>query len=209
MTHSEFQSQGDNDLALDLLGIVGVLRRRILFVLLIAFVFVAATASFSLTLTPIFQATSQVLYDPSVRQPFDDANRPSRFGQGSEVIDSQISVIHSDAVLRPVVRSNNLATDPVFNAEAAPGLIGQLRTMISGAKTPDKETLEAQETAALEKTVGCPERQACRPDLRHQRLHQIAQPDPGRRAGQRGCRELSQRPGPADRTCLGGSGLPA
>lgn len=151
MTHSEFQSQGDNDLALDLLGIVGVLRRRILFVLLIAFVFVAATASFSLTLTPIFQATSQVLYDPSVRQPFDDANRPSRFGQGSEVIDSQISVIHSDAVLRPVVRSNNLATDPVFNAEAAPGLIGQLRTMISGAKTPDKETLEALETAALEK----------------------------------------------------------
>jgi len=151
MTHSDIPSQGNNDLALDLLGIAGVLRRRIIFVLLIAFVFVAATASFSLTLTPIFQATSQVLYDPSVRQPFDDPNRPSRFGQGSEVIDSQISVIHSDTVLRPVVRNNNLATDPVFNTEAAPGLVGQIMGMVRGSRAPDPETLEAQETAALEK----------------------------------------------------------
>ncbi|WP_422374597.1 GumC family protein [Roseibium sp.] len=151
MTYSDQPSQGTNDLALDLLGIIGVLRRRILFVLLIAFVFVAGTVSWSLTLTPIFQATSQVLYDPTVRQPFDDPNRPSRFGQGAEVIDSQISVIHSDTVLRPVVRNNNLVSDPVFNTEASPGLVGQIVGMVRGSKPPSEETMAAAETAALEK----------------------------------------------------------
>ncbi|WP_157739070.1 GumC family protein [Labrenzia sp. VG12] len=144
-------SQDANNLALDVLGIVGVLRQRILFVFLIAFVFVIGTVSWSLTLTPIYQATSQVLYDPTVRQPFDEPNRPSRFAQGAEVIDSQISVINSDTVLRPVVRRNNLTTDPVFNTEASPGLISQILGMVRGRTAPSDETMEAAETAALEK----------------------------------------------------------
>ena len=151
MSHTEKPSQDANNLALDVLGIARVLRQRILFVLLIAFVFVVGTISWSLTLTPIFQATSQVLYDPTVRQPFDDANRSSRFGQGSEVIDSQISVINSDTVLRPVVRNNNLVDDPIFNTEASPGIVDQILGMVRGSKAPSAETMAAQETAALEK----------------------------------------------------------
>ncbi len=102
------------------------MRRRIFLIAAIAFVFAALTAAYSLTITPIFRASSQVLFDPTVRQPFDDPNRPSRTGQGSEVIDSQMSVIHSDTVLRPVARENNLAEDPHFG-EGKPGLMSQFK----------------------------------------------------------------------------------
>nr|MEC9420591.1 GumC family protein [Pseudomonadota bacterium] len=141
--------QGRDAIALDILSIFQVLRRRIFLIAAIAFVFAALTAAYSLTITPIFRASSQVLFDPTVRQPFDDPNRPSRTGQGSEVIDSQMSVIHSDTVLRPVARENNLAEDPHFG-EGKPGLMSQFKSLIFGATKKDAATLEAQETAAVE-----------------------------------------------------------
>lgn len=141
--------QGRDAIALDILSIFQVLRRRMFLIAAIAFVFAALTAAYSLTITPIFRAASQVLFDPTVRQPFDDPNRPSRTGQGSEVIDSQMSVIHSDTVLRPVARENNLAEDPHFG-EGKPGLLSQFKSMIFGATKKDAATLEAQETAAVE-----------------------------------------------------------
>lgn len=140
--------QGRDAIALDVLSIFQVLRRRIFLIAAIAFVFAALTAAFSLTITPIFRASSQVMFDPTVRQPFDDPNRPSRSGPGSEVIDSQISVIHSDTVLRPVARENNLAEDPYFG-EGSPSLLSQFKSLIFGKTKKDAETLEAQETAAV------------------------------------------------------------
>lgn len=113
------RSQSRDDITLDILSILQVLRRRILLIGLVAAVFVIATALYSLRLTPIYSATSQVLFDPLVRQPFDDPNRPSRTSAGTESIDSQISVIHADTVLRPVARDNNLSEDP-FSAKGRP-----------------------------------------------------------------------------------------
>ncbi|GAB4518227.1 MAG: exopolysaccharide transport family protein [Roseibium sp.] len=139
---------GGDTLALDILSIIRVMWRRKFLIALIAFVFVAATAGFSLTLTPIFSATTQVLFDPTVRQPFEDPNRPSRTAQGTEIIDSQISVIHSDTVIRPVARANKLAEDPNFGDGPA-GLLSQITSLFRTPET-DAATLEALETKAVE-----------------------------------------------------------
>ena len=146
---ADTRSQERDNLALDVLSILQIVRRRIPLILALAFVFAVLTAGYSLTLTPIFSASSQVLFDPLVRQPFDDPNRPNRTGQSSEVIDSQISVIHSDTVLRPVARANNLVDDPFFG-EGRPGLISQFKSLFTGGTQKDAATLEAQESATVE-----------------------------------------------------------
>ncbi|WP_269583993.1 GumC family protein [Roseibium sp. Sym1] len=147
------RSQSRDDITLDILSILQVLRRRILLIGLVAAVFVIATALYSLRLTPIYSATSQVLFDPLVRQPFDDPNRPSRTSAGTESIDSQISVIHADTVLRPVARDNNLSEDPFFG-EGAPGLMSQFKSLFGGSQAKDPGTLEAQETDAVKALSG-------------------------------------------------------
>ncbi|MCK7615566.1 GumC family protein [Roseibium sediminicola] len=147
--NADTRSQERDNLALDVLSILQIVRRRIPLILALAFVFAVLTAGYSLTLTPIFSASSQVLFDPLVRQPFDDPNRPNRTGQSSEVIDSQISVIHSDTVLRPVARDNNLVDDPFFG-EGRPGLFSQLKSLFTGNTQKDAATLEAQESATVE-----------------------------------------------------------
>ncbi|GAB2185257.1 exopolysaccharide transport family protein [Roseibium sp. LAB1] len=143
------RSEGRENLALDILSIVRIVRRRLPLIIGLAVIFAVITAAYSLTLTPIFSASSQVLFEPLVRQPFDDPNRPSRTGQSSEVMDSQISVINSDTVLRPVARENKLVEDPYFG-EGVPGLFSQLKAFVFGAEKKDALTLEAQESAAVE-----------------------------------------------------------
>lgn len=151
--NDDARSRSRDDITLDILSILQVLRRRILLIGLVAAVFVIATALYSLRLTPIYSATSQVLFDPLVRQPFDEPNRPSRTGAGTEAIDSQISVIHADTVLRPVARDNNLAEDPYFG-EGAPGFMSQLKSLFGGSQAKDPATLESQETEAVKALSG-------------------------------------------------------
>ncbi len=149
-SHSVQDVRNADSVALDIFAIIQVLRRRLLFVFLVALVFVIGTAVLSLKLTPIYQATTQVLFDPTVRQPFDDPNSPTRIGQGTELIDSQISVIQSDAVLRPVVHANNLAKDPVFGTQTSPGVLSGLFGFLHASSDARQESLEAQETQSIE-----------------------------------------------------------
>ncbi|MFZ2099957.1 MAG: GumC family protein, partial [Oricola sp.] len=116
----------------DIWAIISVLRQRLWVVLLTAFVLSGATAVYSLSVQPIYRANASLLIDPTVRQPFDNPDTPSR-NIGDEVyIDSQIAVIGSDTVLRPVVRQFDLVSDSEFGAGAGPGILSSILSLVRG-----------------------------------------------------------------------------
>ncbi|MEI2385405.1 GumC family protein [Breoghania sp. JC706] len=129
---------------IDIRAIATILRQRLWLVVLTAFVFAGLTAGFTLLVSPIYRATTLVMIDPSVRQPFENPNVASRSGNESGVIDSQVALISSDTVLRPVVRRFNLVDDDEFGANAKPGLAALLARALPFAR-PSDATMSAQQ----------------------------------------------------------------
>lgn len=99
---------------LDIWAILTVLRRRLHIVVLTAAAFVVVTIIYALMATPVYVSSASLLIDPDARQPFDDPNIPKRGIDENSYIESQVAVIGSDSVLRPVVRQFNLKADAEF-----------------------------------------------------------------------------------------------
>src|SRR4051812_26289261 len=98
------------------MGEVGrILRRRWLTVILPVLVFSGLAAGY-LSLPAQYAATVQLLIDPRGLAVLKDEANPQ--GQANEstllLVDSQLRVLQSDDVLRKVVASQHLATDPDF-----------------------------------------------------------------------------------------------
>ena len=84
--------------------------------------------------TPIYTADARLLIDPRKKHTVGTEVVPSGLGENTAetfaLVDSQVKVILSDAVLRPVVQSQHLALDPEFGAPREPGMFG---THLAGA----------------------------------------------------------------------------
>ncbi|MBD8892424.1 exopolysaccharide transport family protein [Roseibium litorale] len=144
---------------MDALELLGILRARLKFILLTAVVFVALSAAISLILTPVFTATTAVLVDPTVQQPFDTQQQSRNPLVDSLAIDSQVAVIRSAAILRPVISSENLVNDPEFGTGGTSGLVGMILKALrpgpeaAGQQAEDK-TLKALAEATTVKRDG-------------------------------------------------------
>lgn len=126
----------------DIWAIVMILRQRLWLVALTAIVLAGATAAYSLSVQPIYRASARLLIEPSVRQPFDNPNVPTRGGDDGPFIDSQVAVMASDTVLRPVVRQFDLKNDAEFGADTEQGLLSSVLALFRGqgdAGTPAGE----------------------------------------------------------------------
>ncbi len=91
-------------------------------------------AAISITLEPVYRATTQVLIDPSIRQPFEDQSAPARYLDDTFVVDSQVTVLQSSSVLRRVVNQLNLTEDSEFG-EGPPsaGFLAPLKSLFGGS----------------------------------------------------------------------------
>ncbi|KZM49972.1 GumC family protein [Labrenzia sp. OB1] len=124
----------------DTLNLLTEFRRKIWIVLAFAVVGAAVAAAISLSLKPVYRATTQVLIDPSVRQPFEDRNAPTRYLEDTFVVDSQVTVLQSSSVLRNVVTHLNLTEDPEFGEK--PAGQGFLTSLFGGSTQRSPETQE-------------------------------------------------------------------
>ena len=130
----------------DVLDLLLILRRRIWIVIAFGLLGAVAAAAISVTLKPIYRATTQVLIDPSIRQPFEDQSAPARYLEDTFVVDSQVTVLQSSTVLRNVVNQLNLTEDPEFgDGPAGGGLLSPLTSLFGD---PAPSSPETQETAA-------------------------------------------------------------
>ncbi|POF34311.1 uncharacterized protein involved in exopolysaccharide biosynthesis [Roseibium marinum] len=116
--------------------------------LLCAIAGAVAAAAISISLKPIYRATTQVLIDPSVRQPFEDRSAPTRYLEDTFVVDSQVTVLQSSSVLRNVVTHLNLTEDPEFGDQ--PASQGILTSLFGGSGKGSPETQEASANSSVE-----------------------------------------------------------
>lgn len=128
---------GEIDRTVDLREMVRILRRRRWIILGVVAVIAGAAALFVGLTTPLYTASSTVLIDPHrsrVADTGDQAPAPSNFGTDDAMIESQVLLIQSAAVLQRVVASLKLADDPEFGPH--PGLLDPIRKLFSRARAP-------------------------------------------------------------------------
>ena len=104
---------------LQLGDLAGILRRRIKLIAVTTLAVLALAVTYLLLATPQYTAFTEILIDPRKKNTVENEVIPSGLGTTASdnfaLVDSQVRVITSDAVLRPVVKSQDLVADPEFN----------------------------------------------------------------------------------------------
>ena len=118
----------------------------------IAVIFALAALNLALALSPKYEATAQLLVDPSGLNVLRDdiSERPTRADTALAEAESQIGVIRSNDVMFEVIRRANLEADIEFG-NPEPGLIGSVIGLFGSSDNAVSPTLRA--LRALSKTT--------------------------------------------------------
>jgi succinoglycan biosynthesis transport protein ExoP len=106
------ESQG-----LDVLQLLGIFRRQLRLILLVAGTSVGLTLVILLTLKPIYAASALVLVDPSHKNLLAASDAPAAPADGPRV-DSEAALVTSPATLREVIKDADLLNEPEFGSRA-------------------------------------------------------------------------------------------
>ena len=141
---------------LDLESLIRILRRRLGLIVMTVAVVMSIAASYAFLTTPMYTASTKLLIDPRKKHTVGTEVVPSGLGttvgENFALVDSQVKVIMSDAVLRPVVQELHLATDPEFGARK-PGLLSSIASIFSSAPATTEDNPEERALIALSKQV--------------------------------------------------------
>jgi len=122
-----------------------ILRRRLPLIGLTIAIVMSLAVGYLLVAKTYYTASTEILIDPRKKKTVENEVVPSGLGttvgENFALVDSQVKVILSDAVLRPVVRSQHLTTDPEFGAKA-PGLLASIRSLLLGNSASPQVTAE-------------------------------------------------------------------
>jgi succinoglycan biosynthesis transport protein ExoP len=131
---------GAVDPSLDLLGLVDLVLRRKWLILGTTVAVVALALAALWMVGPRYKATARLLIDPRELRIVENEIAARDLAGDMVLVESQVEIITSEAVLSRVVKAENLVADPDFY-EAKPGE--------SGGRTPEEIALEglAQATA--------------------------------------------------------------
>ena len=112
-----------------------VLQRRLPLIGTTVAVVMGLAVGYLLVATPYYTASTDILIDPRKKNTVQNEVVPSGLGTSAgdnfALVDSEVKVILSDAVLRPVVKSQHLVEDPEFNGEE-PSLLARIVGSITG-----------------------------------------------------------------------------
>ncbi len=114
----------------DVTGFLQILRRNAgkiaaatLATLLLALLYLA-------TATPMYTASASLFVDPRTRKVVSEEASQGGFGSDLALIESQVSIITSDAVLKRVVDKLSLVNDPEYAPAPGQGLLSKLKGLI-------------------------------------------------------------------------------
>lgn len=113
----------------DIRSIVGLLRRRFMLILITVFVVVSVTSVVVFSLTPVYQASTLILVDPSRKNLLEGDAEMLSSAADSARIDSEVEIMRSDNVLLRVIDSLQLTQDEEFGVSLSlrAQLLGFLR----------------------------------------------------------------------------------
>ena len=129
-----------------------MLCRRLPLIGLTIAIVMSLAVGYLLVAQTYYTASTEILIDPRKKKTVESEVVPSGLGttvgDNFALVDSQVKVILSDAVLRPVVRSQHLENDPEFGAKT-PGLLSDIRNAILG-NSASEAPLTAEDRALRE-----------------------------------------------------------
>src|SRR6218665_2028980 len=98
----------------DIRSILGLLRRRLMLILVTIFIVVSVTSVVVFSLTPVFTASTLILVDPSRKNLLQ--GDPEMLGSAADSarIDSEVEIMRSDNVLLRVIDGLQLVQDEEF-----------------------------------------------------------------------------------------------
>ena len=139
--------------SVDLRELVQILSRRRWIVILSTLALLVVAAAFLLIVTPRYTATATVLIDPHRSSVVDNnSNQPAAANSAADdsVINSQVSLIQSVAVLQRVVSQLNLARDPEFGPHSS--IFSPIRRLFTAPKAlaPGQTEEDVAKAAALD-----------------------------------------------------------
>ena len=128
----------ENSYDTDFAGFLNILKRSALPILLLCLVSLLAGMAY-LSLTPsTYSASTTILVDPRARKIVTDEITQGGLTSDLALVESQVPILSSDAVLGRVVDEQDLINNLAFQFYPSHGLSGQLKDLIRGPRpTPD------------------------------------------------------------------------
>ncbi len=141
------------DTAADLGDLWRIVVRRRWTVFATTAAFTLAAVAYGLLATPLYSTSAQLLLDPRNRQVVNrDLNESAVAPDGGvTIVESQVKVIESDAVLLRAIAEVGLEDDPEFGAPATGPIQRTVRTLKDMVLGPSEPTLRNHKTLALQR----------------------------------------------------------
>jgi uncharacterized protein involved in exopolysaccharide biosynthesis/Mrp family chromosome partitioning ATPase len=115
----------------DLSGLLDTLRRNIKKIALATLLGFGLALAYLTIAKPVYTATASLFMDPRSRKVVSDELYQGDPTSALALVDSQMSIITSDTVLRRVVDKLNLDERPEFTVQPGPGFIYKIKSLIS------------------------------------------------------------------------------
>ena len=137
-----------NDLAIDLRGLLGLLRRQVRLILITAIAVIGAAALVVFSITPIYTASALVLVDTAQKNLLSPDFFLGVAGTDNARVESEMEIMRSDTIVMSVVRDLNLVSSEEFGVRI--GWVDRIAAIRAGETEPSDrgscppECVEAQ-----------------------------------------------------------------
>ena len=135
----------------DIGGLLGILRRNLWKIIASTIAALTLAVTYLAFATPLYTATASLFVDPRTRKIVSEEVVQGGFGSDLALVESQVSILTSDAVLKRVVDKLQLVADPEFAPPLGQGVLSRIKALVvTRANDPDKTV---QAIASLYQTI--------------------------------------------------------
>lgn len=120
----------------DLGGFFGIVMRRLPGIALATVAGSALALAYLMNASPVYTATTSLFIDPRIRAVVPEEVSQNNLGSDQALVESQVSIIGSDGVLRRVVRAMQLDTDPEFAPAPSQGVLSRIKSLVIKRSEP-------------------------------------------------------------------------
>ncbi len=124
----------------DIGGLLGILGRNLWKIIASTLAALTLAVAYLAFATPLYTATASLFVDPRTRKIVSEEVVQGGFGSDLALVESQVSILTSDAVLKRVVDKLQLDTDPEFAPLLGQGVLSRIKALvIPRPADPDKK----------------------------------------------------------------------
>ena len=114
----------------DIGGLLGILARNIWKVIASTLAALTLALTYLAFATPLYTATASLFVDPRTRKIVSEEVVQGGFGSDLALVESQVSILTSDAVLKRVVDKLQLDTDPEFAPPLGQSVLSRIKALV-------------------------------------------------------------------------------